>query len=84
MFDRRKLESQMGNSLPRPSLLMKRNYVRKTEAVDEILGKGDKFGNEGRRYPRGGGGGGGCGERGGRRRGGGPEISWRNDEISEI
>ena len=37
VFDRKKLESQLGNSLDRPSLLMKRNFVRKTEILEEHL-----------------------------------------------
>ena len=37
VLDRKKLESQLGNSLERPSLLMKRNYVGGTQVGEESL-----------------------------------------------
>ncbi len=78
VFDRKKLESQLGNSLDRPSLLMKRNYVRETQMGEEMLGGGTLFSQaaeiqqkeadqydyrRGGRRGGGGGGGGGPGER---------------------
>lgn len=40
VFDRQKKESQVGNTLDRPSMLMKKNYVRDTHTKDENLKKG--------------------------------------------
>ena len=43
VFDRKQLESQLGNTLDRPTLLMKRNFTRKTQMDDERLNTGDAF-----------------------------------------
>jgi len=33
----------MGNTLDRPTMLMKRNYIRTTETLDESLNKGTTY-----------------------------------------
>ena len=40
VFDRQKRQNQMGNTLDRPSLLMKRNFTRYTTTVDQVVKKG--------------------------------------------
>lgn len=40
VFDRQKRPNQMGNTLDRPSLLMKRNFTRSTNTVDQVVKKG--------------------------------------------
>lgn len=43
VFDRQKQASKMGNTLDRPSLLMKRNFVRNTDTVEEVLKVGTQY-----------------------------------------
>jgi len=43
VFDRKQLESQLGNTLDRPTLLNKRNFVQKTTFDAEKLHAGDPF-----------------------------------------
>lgn len=43
VFDRQKRSNQMGNTLDRPSLLMKRNFVRTTESIDQVVKKGTEY-----------------------------------------
>lgn len=43
VFDRKQLESQLGNTLDRPSLLNKRNFVRTTTTDDETLQAGAQY-----------------------------------------
>ncbi len=44
VFDRTTAERTLGNNLDRPSLLNKRQFVRKTEMLNEVLEAGSKFG----------------------------------------
>lgn len=37
VFDRQKRQNKMGNTLDRPTMLMKRNFIRTTETLDENL-----------------------------------------------
>lgn len=41
VIDRQKQDSKMGNNLDRPTLLMKRNFLRTTATDQESLNKGD-------------------------------------------
>jgi hypothetical protein len=41
VIDRQKQQSKMGNNLDRPTLLMKRNFLRTTATDQENLHKGD-------------------------------------------
>jgi hypothetical protein len=41
VFDRKQLESQLGNTLDRPTLLNKRNFVKNTTTEIEALRGGD-------------------------------------------
>ena len=41
VLDRQKKESKMGNNLDRPTLLMKRNFLRTAATDEEALNKGD-------------------------------------------
>ena len=43
VFDRQKKGNKMGNTLDKPSLLMKRQFVRTTDTNDENINKGDGF-----------------------------------------
>ena len=43
VFDRKQLESQLGNTLDRPTLLNKRNFVQKTTFDAENLHAGDQL-----------------------------------------
>jgi hypothetical protein len=43
VFDRQKRQNQMGNTLDRPSLLMKRNFTRITNTVDQVVKKGTQY-----------------------------------------
>lgn len=42
VLDRKDLEKQLGNSLERPTLLMKRNFVRSTKTDEQTLDQGSK------------------------------------------
>lgn len=44
VLDRKQLPGQLGNTLDRPTLLMKRTYVRKTEMDQEHLDGGAGYG----------------------------------------
>ena len=43
VFDRAHAERSLGNTLDRPSLLMKRLFTRKTEMDQEVLAGGSKY-----------------------------------------
>jgi len=43
VLDRKNLERQMGNSLEKPSLLLKRKYVRDTQTDKEVLEEGTNY-----------------------------------------
>jgi hypothetical protein len=43
VFDRKQLDSQLGNTLDRPTLLSKRNFVRNTTLDDEVLNMGNDY-----------------------------------------
>ena len=43
VFDRQKKENKMGNTLDRPTLLMKRNFTRTTETLEEQIKKGTEY-----------------------------------------
>lgn len=45
VFDRKQLEGQLGNTLDRPTLLNKRNFVQNTTTEVEALRGGDPFAN---------------------------------------
>lgn len=40
VFDRKQLETQLGNTLDRPTMLLNKSYVRKTVTEDEVLSAG--------------------------------------------
>jgi len=46
VFDRKQLESQLGNTLERPTLLLNKAFVRKTSIEDEVLGAGGNYRND--------------------------------------
>ncbi len=46
VFDRKQMESQLGNTLDRPTLLLNKTFVRKTAIEDEVLGAGASYRNE--------------------------------------
>jgi len=43
VFDRKQLESQLGNTLDRPTLLNRRNFIRNTTTENEILIEGAEY-----------------------------------------
>jgi len=43
VFDRQKKDNKMGNTLDRPTLLMKRNFVRTTSTNEETIKKGTNY-----------------------------------------
>ena len=43
VFDRKKRENKMGNTLDRPTLLMKKNLVRMTDTTKENLQMGSNY-----------------------------------------
>ena len=43
VFDRKQLESQLGNTLDRPTLLNKMNFVKNTTTEDESLHAGAQY-----------------------------------------
>lgn len=43
VFDRKQLESQLGNTLDRPTLLNRRNFIRNTTSENEILKEGAEY-----------------------------------------
>ncbi len=40
VFDRKQLETQLGNTLDSPTMLLNKSYVRKTVTEDEVLSAG--------------------------------------------
>ena len=40
VFDRKQLETQLGNTLDKPTLLLNKNFVRNTVTEDEVLSGG--------------------------------------------
>ena len=43
VFERKQLEGKLGNTLERPSLLIKKNFIKETTIDSENLGLGDNF-----------------------------------------
>jgi len=43
VFERKQLEGKLGNTLERPSLLIKKNFIKETSIDNESLGLGDNF-----------------------------------------
>lgn len=43
VFDRKQLENQLGNTLDRPTLLNKRNFVKNTTVEEETLQEGAQY-----------------------------------------
>jgi dTDP-D-glucose 4,6-dehydratase len=43
VFDRQKKDNRMGNTLERPSLLMKKLFTKTTSTNDEVLKKGTNY-----------------------------------------
>ena len=46
VFDRKQLESQLGNTLDRPTLLLKRNFVKNTDFDSEVMNTGSVYANQ--------------------------------------
>lgn len=46
VFDRKQLESQLGNTLDRPTLLLNKTFVRNTTTEDEVLNEGAGYNYE--------------------------------------
>lgn len=43
VFERKQLEGKLGNTLERPSLLIKKNFIKETSIDSENLGLGENF-----------------------------------------
>ena len=43
VFDRQKRQSKMGNTLDRPTFLMKKNFIQNTTTLDENLKQGTEY-----------------------------------------